>query len=106
MGNETSRNGFLIKNVESGLSLVPYRETVYKNFGKLCLYNVIGTGVHDQRWRFVKTEKGLLIRNVESGLSLVPYRETVHENFGKLCIYQVNDAQAVPDQKWRLIKVK
>ena len=99
-------NGFLIKNVESGLSLVPYRETVYKNFGKLCLYKVIGTGVHDQRWRFVETENGILIKNVESGLSLVPYRETVYKNFGELCIYRVNDAQAVPDQKWRFVQVK
>ncbi len=99
-------NGYLIKSVESGLSLVPYRETVYKNGGKLCLYNVIGTGVYDQRWRFVKTENGIIIRNVESGLSLVPIRETVHKNFGEVCIYKVNDAQAVPDQKWLFVKVK
>jgi len=94
---------FLIQNVESGLSLVPYRETVHKNFGELCIYKIGTNSVPDQRWYFVDTENEFLIKNVESGLSLVPYRETVHKNFGKLCLYKVV-GQGVPDQRWHLVK--
>lgn len=94
---------YLIKSVESGLSLVPIRETVHKNFGKLCLFNIQGNSVADQRWFFVETGNGFLIKNVKSGLSLVPYRETVHKNFGELCLYKVIGT-GVHDQRWRSVE--
>ena len=95
---------YLIQNIESGLSLVPYRETVHKNFGRLCLYNLRNNrSVADQRWYLVDTGNGFLIKNVESGLSLVPYRETVYKNFGKLCLYNVIGT-GIADQRWYFVK--
>jgi hypothetical protein len=96
---------FAIESAESGLALVPLRETVRKNGGQVLIWKLDDDGVPDQRWRLVKTRHGYLIKNVESGLSLVPIRETVENNGGQLVIWRVDD-DGVPDQNWRLVGTK
>jgi hypothetical protein len=90
--------------VESGLSLVPIRETVENNGGQLVIWRVDDDGVPDQNWRLVGTKHGYLIKNAESDLSLVPIRETVRDSGGKLVIWRVDD-DGVPDQNWVLREI-
>jgi Ricin-type beta-trefoil lectin domain-like len=96
---------YAIENAESGLAVVPIRETVKDNGGQLVIWKLEGDGVPDQRWRLVKTKHGFLIKSVESGLALVPIRETVKENGGKLVIWKVDD-DGVPDQNWTFRQIK
>lgn len=99
-------DGFLIRNADSGLTLVPVFETRKERHGKLRLMKVKGEGQEYQRWRFVKTQHGYLVQNVETGMSLVPIREEAGTNGGKLVVFRVEDEMnegGTSDQNWKIL---
>lgn len=98
--------GYLIKNADSGLTLVPVPDTRNDRHGKLMLVKVKGEGQEQERWQFTKTKHGYLIQNVESGMSLVPIREEAGAKGGRLVLFRVEDEMnegGLPDQNWKIV---